>query len=98
MILKSVKEMTLKEKIGQLILPGFHCTYYDDQIKTLIEENSNAEGWLLASSIGTHLQNKFPDFDCRNYGHKRTIDLLEDLGFEIKVSKDNFTYFVRNKN
>lgn len=35
---KSVKEMTLKEKLGQLILPGFHSTYYDDQIKTLIED------------------------------------------------------------
>ena len=36
MKLKTVKEMTLKEKLGQLILPGFHSTYYDDQIKTLI--------------------------------------------------------------
>ena len=38
MKLKTVKEMSLKEKLGQLILPGFHSTYYDDQIKTLIEE------------------------------------------------------------
>ena len=38
MKLKSVSEMTLKEKLGQLILPGFHSTYYDDQIKTLIED------------------------------------------------------------
>lgn len=38
MKLKSVKEMTLKEKLGQLILPGFHSTYYDDQVKTLIED------------------------------------------------------------
>ena len=38
MKLKTVKEMTLKEKLGQLILPGFHSTYYDDQIKTLIED------------------------------------------------------------
>ena len=38
MKLKSLKEMTLKEKLGQLILPGFHSTYYDEQIKTLIEE------------------------------------------------------------
>ena len=38
MKLKTVQEMTLKEKLGQLILPGFHSTYYDDQIKTLIED------------------------------------------------------------
>jgi beta-N-acetylhexosaminidase len=38
MKLKTVQEMTLKEKLGQLILPGFHSTVYDDQIKTLIED------------------------------------------------------------
>ena len=38
MKLKTIKEMTLKEKLGQLILPGFHSTYYDEQIKTLIED------------------------------------------------------------
>ncbi len=69
-----------------------------NSIKTLIEESSNEEGWLLASLIGTHLQNKFPDFDCRNYGHKKMIDLLKNFGFEIKLSKDNSTYLVRNKN
>lgn len=34
----SVKDMTLKQKIGQLIIPGFHSYEYDDQLKTLIEE------------------------------------------------------------
>ncbi len=38
MKLKSIKEMTLKEKLGQLILPGFHSTTYDEHIKTLIED------------------------------------------------------------
>ena len=32
--MKKVSEMTLKEKIGQLILPGFHSLEYDDQIRT----------------------------------------------------------------
>lgn len=36
--MKNIKEMTLKEKIGQLILPGFHSYEYDEQLKTLIEE------------------------------------------------------------
>jgi hypothetical protein len=36
--MKNVKEMTLKEKIGQLILPGFHSYEYDEQLRTLIEE------------------------------------------------------------
>ncbi len=36
--MKNVKEMTLKEKIGQLILPGFHSYEYDEQLRTLIED------------------------------------------------------------
>ena len=36
--MKSIKEMTLKEKIGQLILPGFHGFEYDEHLRTLIED------------------------------------------------------------
>ncbi len=36
--MKNIKEMTLKEKIGQLILPGFHSYEYDEQLRILIEE------------------------------------------------------------
>ena len=43
--MKNIKEMTLKEKIGQLILPGFHSYEYDEQltafkaVKKAVEEN-----------------------------------------------------------
>ena len=36
--MKTIKEMTLKEKLGQLIIAGFHGYEYDDHLKTLIEE------------------------------------------------------------
>lgn len=36
--MKTINEMTLKEKLGQLILAGFHQTYYDDTLKSLIED------------------------------------------------------------
>ncbi len=36
--MKNIKEMTLKEKIGQLILPGFHSYEYDEHLRTLIED------------------------------------------------------------
>ena len=49
----------------------------------------------LASTVGTLMQNKYPDFDCRNYGCKKMIDLLKKFGFETKVSKDKTTYFVK---
>lgn len=40
MKLKSVHELTLQEKIGQLILAGFHSTTVDEHLSTLIEEKS----------------------------------------------------------
>lgn len=63
-------------------------------IDKLIDENSDDDGWVLASSVGTYLQNKYNDFDSRNYGKKKTIELLKDLGYATKVSSDKSTYFI----
>lgn len=63
-------------------------------IDKLIDENSDDDGWVLASSVGTYLQNKYNDFDSRNYGKKKTIELLKDLGYDTKVSSDKSTYFI----
>lgn len=66
-------------------------------IQKIIEENSDDEGWTLASIIGTQLQNQYSDFDSRNYGCKKTIELIKNLGFETKVSDDKSTYWVKQK-
>ena len=70
-------------------------TEIKNSIRTIIDENSDADGWVLASTVGTLMQNKYPDFDCRNYGCKKMIDLLTKFGFETKVSKDKTTFFVK---
>ena len=36
--MKKLEEMTLQEKIGQLIIVGFHSTYYDQHICELVEK------------------------------------------------------------
>ena len=66
-------------------------------IKKIIEENSDDDGWVLASTIGTLMQNQYPDFECKNYGFEKLKDLLKNLGFDTKVSKDKTTYWVKNK-
>ncbi len=63
-------------------------------IDSIIEENSDADGWVLASTIGTSLQKLYPDFDCRNYGCKKMIDLLKKFEYKTKVLEDKTTYFV----
>lgn len=67
----------------------------NSSIKTIIDENSDSDGWTLASTIGTLLQKQYTDFDSRNYGFKKMIDLLKDLGYQTKVSKDRTTYWIK---
>ncbi len=66
-------------------------------IDTMIEENADADGWLLASTVGTLLQKQFSDFDCRNFGFKKMIDLLKNMEYETKLSADKTTYYISNK-
>ncbi|MDE5600937.1 MAG: NYN domain-containing protein [Clostridia bacterium] len=58
-------------------------------ITKIIEEKSDDEGWVLVSLVGIMLQNKYSDFDSRNYGHKKMTSLLKELDFEIKAFKES---------
>lgn len=55
-----------------------------DSISKIIDDNSNDEGWVLASLIGTNIIKLHPDFDVRNYSYKKLIDFLQNNNFEIK--------------
>lgn len=65
-------------------------------IDNMLEEKSDDDGWLLASTVGTLLQRQFSDFDSRNYGFKKTIDLLKHLGYETQTSNGK-VYSIRLK-
>lgn len=65
-------------------------------IDKMLEEKSDDDGWLLASIVGTLLQRQFSDFDSRNYGFKKTIDLLKHLGYETQ-SANGKVYYIRIK-
>ncbi|MCM1195274.1 MAG: NYN domain-containing protein [Corallococcus sp.] len=69
----------------------------ENSVNTLLDENGDDDGWVLASTVGSFLQNKYNDFDSRNYGKKKMIDLLKELGFDTKVSSDKSTYFVSKR-
>lgn len=66
-------------------------------IDNMLEENANPDGWLLASTVGTLLQKQFTDFDCRNFGCRKMIDLLKKMNYETKLSADKTTYYVSKK-
>lgn len=72
-------------------------------LKTIILENSDDDSWISLANLGNHLSKRFPDFDVRNYGHKKLVTFVQSLDdFEIErrsVSSDGITkqLFVRIK-
>lgn len=72
-----------KEKSSQTPLKNVKAATFQ-----IIEEESNDDGWMLASLIGVHLKKRFPDFDSRNYGHKKLLGLLEEFNLQIKKIQD----------
>ena len=57
-------------------------------IQKMIAENSEDDGWLLVSQLGSFLQKKYADFDPRNYGKKKLVDVLKKWNFETKAFRD----------
>lgn len=93
MKLKTVKEMTLKEKLGQLILPGFHSTYYDDQIKTLIEEYHVGNVILFTRNFENakqirELTQKIHEQVIKHTGHIPFIAIDQEGGLVTRMMKD----------
>ena len=93
MKLKSVKEMTLKEKLGQLILPGFHSTYYDDHIKKLIEEYHVGNVILFTRNFEDgkqirELTKKIHEEVIKHTGHIPFIAIDQEGGLVTRMMKD----------
>lgn len=57
-------------------------------ILKIMEDSDEESGLILASRVGSMLQNKYSDFDCRNYGCKKMTDLLKKMGIPTQKLKD----------
>lgn len=72
-------------------------------IKTLVAECSDEDGWIFSGTLGNLLIKRYPDFDVRNFGHKKLVQFIESLKvFEIKrtISKEDpgvQLIYIRNK-
>jgi uncharacterized LabA/DUF88 family protein len=69
-----------------------------DSINDIAEE----DGWVFLGVLGNLILKKQPDFDPRNYGHKKLVDLIKSIeGIEIDerpTGKKNVShFFVRTK-
>ncbi len=93
MKLKTVKEMTLKEKLGQLILPGFHSTTYDEQIRTLIEDYHVGNVILFTRNFSSgaqirELTQKIHEEVYKHTGHIPFIAIDQEGGLVTRMMKD----------
>lgn len=72
-------------------------------LRTIIRENSDDDDWISLANLGNLLSIRFPDFDVRNYGHKKLLTFVQSLDdFEVEhrsISSDGKTkqLFVRIK-
>lgn len=69
-----------------------------DSINDIDEE----DGWVFLGVLGNHILKKQPDFDPRNYGHKKLIDLIKSIPKieidERPTGKKNVShYYVRTR-
>lgn len=93
---KNVADSIAKESVSKS-----QTNYLEEQkekirhaIDDMIEENSNDDGWILASTVGDLLQRQFPDFDSRIFGYKKTINFIKSLGYATDVAEDKTTYYI----
>lgn len=52
------------------------------EIKLAIQDSADESGYTPLSTVGHLIGKRFPDFSSRNYGYKKLIDLINNLGFE----------------
>ena len=59
-------------------------------IRDAVEDTVDESGWAYLAAIGNIIANKSPEFDPRNYGFKKLIDLMKSTDiFEFK--RDEFS-------
>ncbi len=59
-----------------------------DTVLSLLDDNSDEDGWMYLSELGNMIQKRYSDFDCRNYGFHKFGKLIESFP-EIQMRKDD---------
>lgn len=84
------KKTTAKELRGDARLMNL--------LRSAIDASSDDEGWAHLGGIGSHIANEAADFDPRNWGYGKMVDLVEAIGlFEVErqTNSDGRTTSIR---
>lgn len=91
--MKKLEEMTLQEKIGQLIIVGFPSPYYDENLKTLVEKYKCGNVIMFTRNFQNASQMKKLCTDVHNNIYKETglypfISIDQEGGLVTRLMKD----------
>lgn len=66
-------------------------------ISESINDIADEDGWIFLGVLGNMILKKRPDFDARNYGHKKLLDLIRSIKVleveERHTGKNNTSHF-----
>jgi uncharacterized LabA/DUF88 family protein len=69
---RSTNELHTDRKLVKLLRDG-------------IDANSDDDGWAALGGVGSHVAKQAPDFDSRNWGYSKLVDLISEIGlFEVQ--------------
>lgn len=104
-LIKSKSEELKKDKIVIDLPEGYEddepepeMTTFEtikDAVMTIIRENSDEDDWVFIGDIGNMLLKRYPDFDVRNFGHKKLTPFIRSIdNVEIKTVKHGSSVLV----
>ena len=68
------------------------------ELKHIIDNNAEEDGWAYWSVVANLLQKKFPGFHPRNYGkNMRPLNFFQRMKTDFETKKENTAMHVRNK-
>ncbi|KAA5533683.1 NYN domain-containing protein [Taibaiella lutea] len=103
------KEVPVVEEVVKPVKRAKKAKKQDDEFTSLhklitgsISDLAEEDGWVFLGVLGNLILKKQPDFDSRNFGHKKLLDLIKTIpGIEIEErpsGKNNISHFyVKNK-
>ncbi len=85
----TILEALIVEEKAQAVIQKKLPPKLIEEMRRIIEKDSEEDGSMMLSRLGTIISRQFPDFDSRNYGYAKLYKLLENTGrFEISLEFD----------